>query len=111
MPAQNSQNMPQFGLVCEFNGEAVAAGFLRAVEGNYAMFDSYVTNPEQEDLIRHNALDRITQKLIKIAKHNKVDKLLMFSADYNTLMRAVSHGFSIFPHAFASRDLVDNSSR
>lgn len=93
-------DLPTTGLIAFEEGRPIAIGFLRCMEGGFAVLDSYITNPDIHAYDRHRALNRVTDKLIKIAKHNKVKGVIAFSSDYNTIERAKSFGFQVFPHVF-----------
>ncbi len=95
-----SSDLPQHGLIAFEAGAPIAAGFLRLVEGNLAMLDSYVTDPSVDPVLRDSALDRLTTKLVKIAKANNIKLLMAFSSDINTLHRTQRHGFTTLPHVF-----------
>lgn len=90
-------DLPEFGLVAFQDNNLIAAGFLRKVEGNYAMMDSYITDPEAPGMLRHEALDRITAKLITISRANNINALLAFSKDLHTIKRAEDHRFLTLP--------------
>ncbi len=98
--------LPQHGLIAFEAGIPIAAGFLRCVEGQMAMLDSYITDPLADAALRDIALGRLTAKLIKLAKANNINKLMAFSVDKNTLLRACNHGFSVFPHVFTMLNLT-----
>ena len=93
MGAELGSDIPEFGLIA-FEGEKpVAAGFIRQIEGNYAMLDSFISNPDIEYAIRDRALDLITRKLIEVAKRNNVRKLFAFSEHTGIIDRAIRNGF------------------
>lgn len=93
MPTELVDDLPEFGLVAIENDVMIAAGFIRKIEGMDAFLDSYISNPVYSPETRHIALDRITTKLIGIAKYEGVRHLYAFSADSNTQCRANTHGF------------------
>lgn len=97
------KDLPEFGLVALNHDEFVAAGFIRKIEGYYAMLDSYISNPSVSPLTRDQALDIITAKLVSISKEHGVEKLLAFSADTNTIERSIRHGFIQLPNVFTVR--------
>lgn len=99
--------LPEHGLIAFEGGHAIAVGFLRGVEGGYAMLDGYVTNPKISPELRDRALDRLTTKLIKIAKYAKVKKLLAFTLDNHTLSRALRHNFVQLPLVLIGQDLSE----
>ncbi len=105
MPATLIDTLPNFGLVTTHLGEIVAAGFLRRMEGYYAMIDGYITNPEARAELRNRALDHITYKLIKIAKANDIVRIVCLSTEDNIVKRAIVFGFQPQPHLFLAINL------
>jgi len=97
--------LPKFGLIALDKGTPMAAGFIREVEGGFGMIDSFITDPEASSALRDEALNRITAKLIKIAKYNKVNQLIAYTVDKNTLVRSLSHGFVQLDHSVMALDL------
>lgn len=94
------EELPEHGLIALEQGMPVALGFIRRVEGSYAMVDSYVTNPNYSSETRHKALDRITKKLLSWCKANHISKVLSFSSDGGIISRAINNGFQ--KHMFFS---------
>lgn len=99
-------DLPSFGLIAtDRGGSPIAFGFVRSMEGDYGVLDSYITNPEMSPETRDEALHRLTAKIIKIAKVSGFRQLFAFSVDEHTIMRAVSHGFQLGAHVFSALDL------
>lgn len=101
--------LPCIGVLAVEDGVGIAAGFIRLVEGDMGFMDSFISNPSCSAELRDLALDQIGIKLIKIAKANKIKRLIAFSVDNNTLTRACKHGFIIFPHVFTMLAINSNS--
>ncbi len=99
------KDLPQIGYICFHHEVPIAIGFLRRMEGPYAILDSYMTNPHLDADIRNTALDKITESLLYYAKKNNVIKVLAFSLDSNTIQRALRHGFVQHSHVFTSLTL------
>jgi N-acetylglutamate synthase-like GNAT family acetyltransferase len=99
LDAQDAQDLPQNGFVCEYDGVATAAGFIRLCEGNYGLIDSYITNPHASAEIRNKALNRLTEHLVHKARELKLKQLFAFTVDYNTKVRGTDYGFQLLPHA------------
>ena len=97
-----TNDLPVVGRVVVQDDIVIAAGFMRDMEGPYAMLDSYITNPEASPIQRHKALNLITDSLIKVSKSLGKNKLIMFSQDRNTHQRALMHGFTNFPDMFTA---------
>lgn len=83
--------LPAFGLVAEHQGDVMACGFARHIEGGYVMFDSYMTDPRAKGYHRNRALDLIAAKLIKLSKDNVT--LLCITTESTIANRAQKHGF------------------
>lgn len=96
----NIENVPQIGYVAYEDNmtrdpdKMIAAGFLRQCEGNYAIFDGLITNPEVAASVRSEAIDMVVECLINTAKSLKINKIIGFSTDKNTLIRALKFGFT-----------------
>lgn len=105
MAASLADDLPSIGLVVQDGKTIVAMGFLRRMEGNYGMLDSYITDPHETSDYRDAALDMITAWLIDYARSIKLNKLLAFSAYDSIYDRALRHGFGAMPHKFAMLDL------
>jgi hypothetical protein len=86
------KDLPKNGWIAIEDDLPVAYGALRCVEGDRAMFDSYITNLRVDGNKRHRALDMLTAKLIKVARHHDIKQLLFFSRDTSILDRAERHG-------------------
>lgn len=92
------EELPQIGYVVYEEDHFVAAGFLRKCEGQFGMFDSYVTNPNMPAVIRNQALEMIMKRLLKTSRELRLKQLVGFSLDANTILRAVNHGFAVTEH-------------
>lgn len=89
------EDLPKEGAVAFYYGMAVAMGFLRKIEGNMAMLDSYITDPEMAADWRNACLDQLTSHLVGVAKKEKITGLIAYSQDTHTIKRAQQHGFVI----------------
>lgn len=98
--------MPEFGAVAYDDAIPVAAGFIRRVEGNHGQLDGLVTDPDQPGELRSNAIDLVVEELMAMAKAMRIRSLVAFSADTNTLMRSLKHGFVQQPHTMIVADLT-----
>jgi len=96
-------DLPELGFIA-FNQEvAVGTMFLRDIEGNYAMIDSAITNPKASPIVRDEAMDLLTDAILKEAKLLKIKKLLIFTRDPNVIARATNWGFSVNKDVFMSK--------
>lgn len=97
--------LPAIGFIALDNGDAVAASFLRHVEGDYCLFDGLVTNPAMPPFKRHLGIEAVVKQLIVRAKELKLKKVLAYSLDEGTLKRSLHHGFKLLPHRLIVLDL------
>lgn len=89
-----AEELPEIGFVVE--GEApIAIGFLRRMEGPFAIVDGYITNPTMGKYDRNHALTLLTNTIIEKAKELKIKRLLGFSSDNSILLRSLKHGFVV----------------
>jgi hypothetical protein len=85
--------LPAQGFVAWQEGRPVAAGFLRRCEGGMGMLDSFVSDPNAPAADRHEALELLTQRVMKAAEDAGLSGLLATSQDENTIARAIRNGF------------------
>lgn len=97
MPETLLAELPLLGVIAYRGTRAIAAGFLRTVEGNFAMIDSLISNPDAVGAVRSAALDAVISQLIDLAKELGIKSLISTSRDYNTVKRAERHGFIVVP--------------
>lgn len=94
MPIEHAKSLPQTGRIAIVNGNPIAIGFIRSIEGNFAMLDSFITNPDVDSLIRHQALDSIIAELLSFCQESGKYKVLAFTSDSGIKDRAIAHGMS-----------------
>ena len=96
MEVPDEINLPKIGFVMGSKDLGpIAIGFLRRCEGGVGMIDSMITNPGAPAAIRDEALDLLIIRLVASAKRRKIYKIMGYSQDENTLLRAQRHGFNI----------------
>ena len=86
-------NLPAFGLIAIEDNAVIGCGFLRKVEGNFAMLDSFMTDPTALSWVRCHALDMLAKKLISIARENNHRKLICLTVEKSIQERAETYGF------------------
>jgi hypothetical protein len=74
----------------------VALGFIRHVEGNMCLLDSYITNPESPATMRNVAINIINDSLIQHCKDSKIELIIAFSIHEELMNRLYDKGFSKF---------------
>lgn len=98
-------DLPEHGLIAIKDGIPIAMGFIRRIEGEYAMLDSYITDPKAAAPVRDRALETIGRKLIDMARNGGCKTLLAFSTDAHILARGVRWGFVPLEHKFMAKAL------
>lgn len=91
-------DLPRTGVICRIDDQPVCAGFLRYVEGSWAILDHLITNPQSKPYVRNIAIDGVVKELISIAKNHSIKKILAFSVDAGILQRSKNHGFEKIDH-------------
>jgi hypothetical protein len=99
------EELPPVGFVAVHEGFPICAGFLRRCEGGMGMIDSYVTDPKASPELRDKALEVVTNQIITFAKESGLRRLIAYSVDKNTLLRAERWGFKLVPQSLIARDL------
>lgn len=105
LPYSLGEQLPEIGFMAFEGGQAICAGFLRKVEGDFAMLDSLITNPEALNYLRSNAIDAVVRELIKAAKAWGISSLIATSTDAHTLERSKKHGFVAMPDTVIALEL------
>ena len=103
-------DMPDVGFVCKRGDYPIAAGFLRQIEGENALFDSLITNPGASSEFRHIALDLVVNAVIEAAKKRGIRQIIAYSVDDSTLKRAIRHDFVKLPHTVIALNLKNGLS-
>lgn len=94
-------DLPNMGYVVRQGNALIAVGFIRLIEGNHGMADSYITDPDIDPTSRNEALHQITKSLLEWAKAQGLRSVMAFSKDPNTIKRAETHGLiSLEDHKF-----------
>jgi hypothetical protein len=107
LPKECEDDLPFVGFIAfsENEGfelsEAIAAGFLRSLEGGYGVLDSYISDPSYSALYRHDAFCKINRQLIDIGKQMGMKKILAFSLEASLIDRVCQDGFIRVPYDFA----------
>lgn len=100
--------LPRIGLIVINENGPIAIGFLRRIEGNIALMDSFITNPTTSSDIRNAALNKLGYRLIDTAKRLKFTGMMAFSTDSNTIQRAISKAnFKTLPYNLVSLNLSE----
>lgn len=100
--------MPQIGFVSLCEGKLISCGFLRTVEGGFALFDGLATDPDTAPELRAKANDLIIDHICNVASEMSIKHILAYSTDTNTILRAERHGFALLPHTLFVKNLNNN---
>lgn len=106
LPLIPTEDLPKIGFMATLENRPVAAAFLRRCEGNLALFDSLVTDPEAESTVRHAAIETLVKCVFDMARELKITRLIAFSTDSGTLERGQRHGFVKQPYTVISLNLA-----
>lgn len=85
--------LPEIGFVAYEGAIPVAMGFLRQIEGGYALIDTLVTNRDLSSELRHVGISKLVDKLIETAKDQGFKGVMALSNDDGILKRADTLGF------------------
>lgn len=88
-------SLPEIGFIALHNDEFIGAGFLRLVEGGFGQLDSFITNPKSSKELRHLAISKIQNSLIRTAKEAGLKAVYAFTSDKSIIMRAEESGFRV----------------
>lgn len=87
------EDIPAIGFYAYDSATPIAMGFLRLVEGSYAMIDTMVTNRDLDSELRHLALTTLVDRLIEHGKFLKLKGIMSHTRDKGILDRAEAIGF------------------
>lgn len=104
-PVLPPHTFPRIGFLAYEGSVCIASAFLRKVEGGYAQLDGLCTNPEQPGHLRHIAIDKVVQCVLKRAAVLGLAHVMAFSVDAGTIERSKKHGFVQLPHSLIAVDL------
>lgn len=85
--------LPSTGLVVLDDNEPIACGFLRKCEGNLAIIDSVITNPELSLKKRSKAIDILFERLIELSKEFGIDQIVGITTKSGMIKKSKKHGF------------------
>jgi hypothetical protein len=105
MAAEALDNIPHKGRIIYYNARPIAIGFIRDVEGGFAMIDGYLADPDSDVNIRSKCLDLLTLDLFEYAKSLKLNKIFAFTVNKKTIKRALKLGFNKQKHTLILRSI------
>lgn len=113
MSLEFEKDLPGIGYICfpehekspEELGPPIAAGFIRLMENDYGVMDSFITHRRYASDMRSAALDMIMKKLVLVGRDVGLKKLLAFSLESSLIKRACDLGFTRIPYEMAAHDL------
>lgn len=91
------KTLPKIGYMALYNNTAVAAGFLRRVEGNVAQLDGLTSNAYLGSIIRNAGINAVVKALLDEGKRLKLYGIYATTAEQSILNRAAELGFQIIP--------------
>ena len=109
LPDVTMANLPKIGFVAFLGKTPIACGFLRRVEPNHGIFDTFLSNPYFGAQIRHEGLTKVWNALMDEAKDLELVALLGFTKDEGMMRRAAESGFQVSDHAIVIKKLDDGN--
>jgi hypothetical protein len=91
----DSADLPQLGYIAYDSATPIAIGFLRMLEGGYAMIDTLVSNGDLSSDIRHEGMTALIDQLTGKARKLGLKGLISLTADYGVIKRAEAIGFQV----------------
>lgn len=92
--ARNYEGIPKYIFPkVGFIVDGTAAGFLYFTDSTVCIIDCYISNPRQDSKTRSDALDLITEELIKCAAFHRCKTIKCDTQLGVIKRRAISHGF------------------
>lgn len=99
------KELPKIGFVAMLGKTPIACGFLRRVEPNHGIFDSFFTNAYMGAAYRNEGLSKVWQALMEEAKDLKLHTIIGFTKDQGMFERAALDGFQVSDHATVIKNL------
>lgn len=85
-------DLPTHGLLAIQDGYPVYMGFIRCMEGPYAMIDSFISNSAFESEVRNRAFGIILKKLLAWAKTEGLVRVIAVTKEPSIVGRAEAYG-------------------
>jgi N-acetylglutamate synthase-like GNAT family acetyltransferase len=105
MSPQSFDELPRAGWIAYLGHDVLGAIFLREVEGGFGLVDGLITNPQFLGAVRHEAINRLVQRLIVEAKELRYKAVFAWIEDTGTIERSLTYGFEKLPKTMVSLDL------
>jgi hypothetical protein len=99
------RDLPRIGYIAMLGKSAIAVGFLRRVEPNYAQLDTFLSNPFFGSQIRHQGMTLVTEALINEAKDLGLKGIIALTKDKSILDRAKNQGFQVVEQTIMAKYL------
>lgn len=102
----NMRELPKVGFISFIGKHAIAAGFLRKVEGGYALLDGLTSNAQFGSQFRHIGISKVVNELILTAKQLKLKGIIATTSDESIIKRAKTEGFQVLNEVVMSMPLT-----
>lgn len=86
-------DLPGHTFCAVFDDKVIAIAALRLMEGDVCGLDSMASNQSVPGSIRHEALDALTETILKKAKELGFKSICAFTKEESIVRRAIRHGF------------------
>lgn len=103
------EELPGIGFISFDGDEAIAAVFLRRIEGGHGLIDGLTSNPNKSPEVRNSGIDLVLKSLMKSAQILKMRNILAFTEYDNLVERMETFGFSKLHTKFIICDLDKNT--
>lgn len=100
-----ANELPGHTFCAVVGGKIVAIAGFRLMEGEICFIDSMATDQKVEGKIRHEALDKLTIMMLKMAKDLGFKKIFATTIHDCIVKRAENHGFRVLNQTVIGREL------
>lgn len=107
LPSVESKDLPEIGFISYWEDCPMAAIFMRVADGDFAIIDGLVADPDSPKHIRSKAIDAVVNAVLLFAEKMQVAKVICWTANKRTLMRAKDFGFKEVPGTILAKKLAN----
>lgn len=97
------KGLPENSYFVQHDGKMLAFMCMRHIEGGMGILETAVTDAKASPELRHEAMDILSNFLVKRAQQLGFIGLLFVTGDKNTILRGVKHGGDILDKVVVSR--------
>lgn len=101
----HGDKLPRHTFCAMSEDQIVAFAGLRMCEGDAAIIDCMASNPGFVGVLRHEALDLLTTKILETAKELGFKSIIASTRETTIVARAMRHGFVVVPQILIAKEL------